>query len=94
MGSVVKNQSKLEETTTKNTNKANSETVQLHYESNRYQEREACRECGSSNVYTRVYFHARTLHSRWLCFNCSEDYVKKRGYQLLTVQAVIQKKEE
>lgn len=73
-------------------NDTTSNVVKLHYESNRYQEREACRNCGSSNVYTRVYFHARTLHSRWLCFNCSDEYIA-RGYQLLTVDAVISKED-
>jgi transposase-like protein len=55
----------------------------LHYESHYFAEKQACRECGSNNVYTRVYFHKETLHARWLCRNCSEDYVEKRGYQLL-----------
>ena len=65
------------------------EELQLHYESNRYQERESCRECGSTGVYTRVYFHAKKLHSRWLCYNCADDYVRYRGYQLLTVTATL-----
>lgn len=79
---LLKHKSKLEK-------QQQEEVVPLHYESNRYQEREACRECGSSNVYTRVYFHEKTFHARWLCFNCADDYVEKRGYKLLTVNAVI-----
>jgi hypothetical protein len=61
----------------------------LYYESNRYQEREFCRECGSTSVYTRVYFHETTHHSRWLCYCCADDYVQYRGYKLLTVPLVI-----
>ena len=57
----------------------------MNYESHYLFERQPCRECGSSNVFTRVYFHEKTMHSRWLCRNCSEDYIEKRGYQLLTV---------
>ena len=51
---------------------------ELYYESNRYQEREHCRECGSTTVYTRVYFHEKTNHSRWLCYCCADDYVQYR----------------
>lgn len=60
----------------------------LHYESHYLVERQACRECGSSTVYTRIYFHEGLLHARWLCRNCSEDYVEKRGYKLLQIEGV------
>lgn len=68
---------------------ANVTTEELYYESNRYNEREYCRECGSRNVYTRVYFHEKTNHSRWLCYNCSDDYVQYRGYKPVVVTATI-----
>lgn len=61
---------------------------ELYYESNRYQEREHCRECGSTTVYTRVYFHEKTNHSRWLCYCCADDYVQYRGYRLVTVPII------
>ncbi len=66
----------------------------IHYESHYLFEKQACRECGSSNVYTRVYFHERNLHARWLCRNCSEDYVEKRGYKLLEIEGVKYQEEE
>lgn len=59
--------------------------TRMYYESNYLTDKQPCRECGSTNVYTRIYFHESSLHSRWLCRNCSEDYVEKRGYQLLTI---------
>lgn len=66
------------------------EKQDLFYESNRYQEREHCRECGSTTVYTRIYFHEKTNHSRWLCYCCADDYVQYRGYRLLTVPIIHQ----
>lgn len=79
---------KLEEQKANTTTSQETEVVPLHYESNRYQERESCRNCGSSSVYTRVYFHERTLHARWLCYNCSLEN-RYREYKLLTVEAVV-----
>lgn len=66
----------------------------LHYESHYLLDKQQCRECGSTNVYTRVYFHPITSHSRWLCYNCSDDYVNKKGYQLLTVPVLSNTKAE
>lgn len=56
----------------------------IHYESDPYFHREFCRECGSKNVFTRCYFHELSLHARWLCYNCADDYINKRGYKLVT----------
>jgi transposase-like protein len=61
----------------------------LFYESHYLAERQQCRECGSTNVYTRVYFHEKTHHARWLCRNCAVDYVEKRGYKLLVVPVTV-----
>jgi hypothetical protein len=57
----------------------------LYYESNRYNERHPCRECGTSNVFTRIYFHEGTLDSCYLCRNCAEQESRYRDYLLLTV---------
>lgn len=57
--------------------------VPLHYESHHLLDKQPCRECGSTTVYTRVYFHPTTGHSRWLCYNCADDYIHYRGYRLL-----------
>lgn len=67
----------------------NKEIIPLPYESNT----EYCRECRSTKVYTRVYFHEKTLHSIYLCRNCAEeDYGPRRGYRLLSVDCTIPKK--
>jgi len=65
--------------------KEEDENTDLFYESHYLTDKQPCRECGSTTVYTRIYFHEASLHARWLCRNCSEDYVEKRGYKLLTV---------
>lgn len=58
-------------------------SVPLYYESHHLLDKQQCRECGSTSVYTRVYFHPQTGHSRWLCYNCADDYIQYRGYRLL-----------
>jgi hypothetical protein len=46
---------------------------ELYWESDRYNQKEQCRECGSTNRYTRVYFHEIKLQARWLCYCCAVD---------------------
>lgn len=71
----------------------NSE-VPLFYESHYLVERQPCRECGSTNVYTRIYFHEVKFVARWLCRNCAEDYIEKEGYRLLTLDWKLEDKKE
>lgn len=61
----------------------------IPYESHYLFEKQACRECGSKNVYTRVYAAPDLKSARWLCRNCAEeDYVPNRGYKLLSANVV------
>lgn len=46
----------------------------VYWESDRYNQREHCRECGSTDRYTRVYVHEKKMISRWLCYCCALDY--------------------
>lgn len=57
----------------------------LHYESNRYTEKYECRECRSTNVYTRIYFHEKSMDSCYLCYYCATNRDKFRDYKLLEV---------
>lgn len=70
--------------TNESVNKNSDESV-LIYESDRYCHRYPCYECGSTNVYTRIYFHEKMMKSHYLCYNCADDYIQYRGYELLTV---------
>lgn len=74
--------------------KTESSDDALHYESHYLLDKQPCRECGSTNVYTRIYFHKISGHSRWLCYNCADNYVDYRGYELLTVPVLSNTKQE
>jgi hypothetical protein len=62
-------------------------TPNLYFESDKWLERHPCGECLSTNCFTRIFGSEKTLEAKWLCFNCSEDYSKKYGWEL--VQATL-----
>jgi len=66
----------------------------LFYESNRYNDRHACRECRSTAVYTRIYFHEVKLDSCYLCYYCATNEDKYREYKLLTVDVTYSKEKK
>lgn len=65
----------------------------LFYESDRYTERHSCRECRSTETYTRIYFHEGTHDSCYLCYYCATNEDKFREYQLLTVGVTYKEQE-
>ena len=67
---------------------------ELIYESNRYTERHPCRECRSTNVYTRIYFHENTLDSCYLCYYCATNEDKFRDYKVLKLGVTYDEKAE
>ena len=70
----------------------NDKTIPLYYESDRYTQKEQCRECGSTNRYTRVYFHEKKMIARWLCYCCALDIQATSDgvfWKELTVSATI-----
>lgn len=62
--------------------------TQLIYESNRYTERHPCRECRSTSVYTRAYFHEKKIVSCYLCYYCVTNEDKYKEYKPLSVEVV------
>ena len=68
----------------------------LYWESDRYNQREHCRECGSTNTYTRIYFHETRVIARWLCYCCALDIQATedgRFWKELTVTPTLKKED-
>lgn len=59
--------------------------VGMVWESDKYQNRYACSECGDQSTYTRIFENREIPDARFLCRNCSCDYVEKKGYRQLVL---------
>lgn len=60
-----------------------SEKEGMVWESDPFKNRYPCSECNVTNTYTRIYRNDKIMDARFLCFNCSCDYVEKKGYREL-----------
>jgi hypothetical protein len=56
--------------------------IGVEIESHPLFDKQKCLECYRTDVYTRLYFNPKTHRQFYLCYCCSEDFVK-RGFLLL-----------
>ena len=53
------------------------EGTDIAYERNKYEEPFPCSECGKDYVFTRIWINKNLCAAKWLCYNCSVDYLDR-----------------